>query len=122
MDRQNVRIDPYCAVESEAVETLIEEIRLTALNMAISAARLNITGDQRVIVRKKISDLVNIALETVNRLTRILKVMADRASAENSDPSDFLSELAQIESTVHSCSQEIVLLLRSAGSAQNQSS
>jgi len=58
-----------------AVESLVEEIRITTLNLAISATKFSGGGDAKASVRKSTSDLVNLCLDTVNRLKQIMDLL-----------------------------------------------
>ena len=111
MGKSELKVDRSPAVNQESVENLVEEIRLISLNMAIMAAKLKITGESRTIIRKKISELVNLSLDTINRLARVLKVMRSGTGSEEIDPITFAAELKEIETMVSARSTEIIQLL-----------
>ena len=103
-------------VDRQAVKSLVEDIRLISLNMAISAAKLNFEDNSRKIIRRKISELVNLSLDTVNHLARVLKALNSGEDSEENDPAEHLTQLEEIEATISRRAGEIVQLLSEADS------
>jgi hypothetical protein len=116
MDEFKLRAVDAQQVDRQAVESLVEDIRLISLNMAISAAKLNIEDNSRKIARRKISELVNLSLDTVNHLARVLKALNSGKDSEENDPAENLTQLEEIEATISRRAQEIVQLLSDANS------
>ncbi|MCK4656983.1 MAG: hypothetical protein KAT85_08105, partial [candidate division Zixibacteria bacterium] len=116
MDEFKLRAADAQEVDRQAVENLVEDIRLISLNMAILAAKLNIEDNSRKIVRRKISELVNLSLDTVNHLARVLKALNSGKDSEKNDPAENLTQLEEIEATISRRAQEIVQILSEANS------
>jgi hypothetical protein len=95
-----------------ALESLVEEIRITTLNLAITATRFSGGGDAGASVRRSTSDLVNLCLDTVNRLTGVLKSAAVVSEGNPTVSDKYLQELEKIESDVRMKSRKIIDLLR----------
>jgi len=115
MDDLDLRSAVTNDLSKEDIAQIIEDIRLTALNMAISAAKLEIKGESRTILRKKISELVNMSLQTVNKLSVIFKSLGSDTSTESKlDPAEYLEQLQTIEKAIAERSEEISLLLRNS--------
>ncbi|MFH1891343.1 MAG: hypothetical protein ABIK83_01510 [Candidatus Zixiibacteriota bacterium] len=95
-----------------AVESLVEEIRVTTLNLAIAATKFSGGSEARASVRKSTSDLVNLCLDTVNRVTSVLKTAAAGEAAREVDSEKYLSELETVETNIRDRSRQIMELLR----------
>ncbi len=114
-ERSELRASLSAEVEPSDLETIVEEIRLSALNMAINAARLKLSGESRSVIRKKISDLINISLDTVTHLAQVFDAMRSGSHEEADDPSVFIDELQTIETTIRDRSAEVMDMLKRAG-------
>ena len=101
------------AIDRAAVEEIVEEIRLTSLNMAVAAARLKVTGERRTAIRKEISDLLTISLNAAKQLTKAIAAMTSRDGGSQIDPASYLEELEALEEDVLRRSREIMQLLES---------
>ena len=115
MERPELKANIGAEVEQSDLETIVEDIRLSALNMAINAARLKLSGESRTAIRKKISDLISISLDTVTRLAHVFDAMRTGSYEEDDDPSTFMDELQMIETTVRDRSAEVMDMLRQTG-------
>ena len=115
MDEFKLGTDRSLDTDHRSLDRLLENIRLTSLNMAVSAARLRIADDSRELVRKKISELVNLSLDTVNHVARIIKVLNSGTVESESNAERHLAELRQIEETVSRRAMEVIELLTGTG-------
>lgn len=97
------------ALDTEAVENLVEDIRLMSLNISIAASKLKIDNDSRIIIRRKVSELVELALNTVNQLVKMLNDL--RSGSDSAEPEANLSELMEIEKNIKRRAEEIMRLL-----------
>ncbi len=111
MDEFRLKTDHELDAGRRSLERLLENIRVTSLNMAISAAKLKIGTDSREIVRRSISELVNLSLDTVNHVARIIKALNSGTDLQETEAEQHLSELKQIEETVSRRSEEVIRLL-----------
>lgn len=109
MGEHGIKTDRPLAPDTEAVENLIEDIRLLSLNISIAASKLKINGDSRVIIRRKVSELVELALDTVNQLVKMLRIL--KSGSESTEPEANLSELMEIEKNIQHRAEEIMRLL-----------
>jgi len=114
-ERPELKANISTEIEQSDLETIVEDIRLSALNMAINAARLKLSGETRSVIRKKISDLINMSLDTVTRLAHVFDAMRSGSNNETDDPSAFIDELQAIEATIRDRSIEVMELLKRAG-------
>jgi hypothetical protein len=114
-ERPELKANIGAEIEQSDLETIVEEIRLSALNMGINAAGLKLSGESRSVIRKKISDLINISLDTVTRLAHVFDAMRSGSHDEADDPSVFIDELQTIETTIRDRSAEVIDLLKRAG-------
>ncbi len=103
-------------IEQSDLEKIVEDIRLSALNMAITAARLKLSGESKTVIRRKISDLITMSLDTVTRLAHVFDGMRNGNHEKAGDPSAFIEELQSIETAIQDRSAEVIALLRKAHS------
>ena len=95
-----------------AVESLIEEIRITTLNLAIAATKFSGGSDARASVRKSTTDLVNLCLDTVHRLASVLRTTAAGEATWEGDSEKYLAELEKVETDIRDKSKQIMDILR----------
>ncbi len=114
-EKQKTGFGQPTKIDKSKVEGLIEDIRLAALNIAITASKLSIEGDSRIVIRRKIGELVSLSLDTVNQLAHVMKKMTGESQEAERDPEEHYAEVKQIENTINQKVAEIAQLLAAAG-------
>jgi hypothetical protein len=111
MDGYRLKAESSSRADRWAVEGLVEDIRLMSLNIAIAAAKLRIESDSKAALRSKVSELVNLSLDTVNNLARVLKALNTGRTSGANDPAEQLTELQRIEKAIFRRAREIAKIL-----------
>lgn len=114
-EKQKTGLGQPARIDMGTVESLIEDIRLAALNIAITASKLSIEGDSRIVIRRKIGELVSLSLDTVNQLAQVMKKVNGESQQTDLDPEEHYAEVKQIEVTINRKVAEIAQLLAAAG-------
>jgi len=114
-EREKTKTTQQEIVNREFVERLVEDIRLSALNIAVTASKLSIEGESRVVIRRRIGELVNLSLDTVNHLAMVMKKMSGESHEGDLDPGEHLAEVRKIEQTINRKVAEIAQLLADSG-------
>jgi hypothetical protein len=108
MSKSEIRSKTVATGSVSEVEMLAEDVRITALNIAITAAKLKIAGEPRTVLRKCISDLVTLSLDTIGRVAAILDSLKRGFDDPDSDPEQFAYELEEIRDSIRIRSEEIL--------------